>query len=187
MWLSGLGVWLPASLPWATWLDLSFILNQEIIIHTKWANKKKQSTRIPETGPVNVYVGNLGPTVLEQDLRDLFSAFGQVNSVRIISDRETGESKGYGFVEIAKPADAEQALSALNGKDLKGQDIKASVSKPKRRSDSRNRRYWYGFYKTINTKGYYLFCNGLYPFLLHQQQISETKWTDLIIEMESCL
>ena len=99
--------------------------------------KKKATARIPEKGPVNIYVGNLGPTVLEQDLRDLFGAFGQVNSVRIISDRETGESKGYGFIEMAKPADAEQAINTLDGKDLKGQDIKASVSKPKRRSGSK--------------------------------------------------
>ena len=82
---------------------------------------------------MNIYVGNIGPTVLEQDLRDLFGSFGQINSVRIISDRETGESKGYGFVEVEKPEDAEQAINALDGKDLKGMDLKASISKPKRR------------------------------------------------------
>jgi hypothetical protein len=94
----------------------------------------KNASRIPDKGPVNIYTGNLGLTVLEQDLRDLFGAFGQVNSVRIISDKNTGESKGYGFVEMAKPEDAQQAITALNGKDLKGQDIKVSVSTPKRKS-----------------------------------------------------
>ncbi|AQQ70448.1 splicing factor, CC1-like family [Limihaloglobus sulfuriphilus] len=97
----------------------------------------KSVSRIPEKGPVNIYTGNLGLTVLEQDLRDLFGAFGQVNSVRIISDKNTGESKGYGFVEMAKPEDAQQAINSLNGKDLKGQDIKVSVSKPKRKGGGR--------------------------------------------------
>lgn len=77
-----------------------------------------------------LYVGNLPYSVTEETLTGLFSQFGDVESVVLIKDRETGRLKGFGFVEFAKQADAENALS-LNGKDFEGRPLKISMAQPK--------------------------------------------------------
>ena len=80
---------------------------------------------------MNIYIGNLAYEVTEQDLRDVFSEFGEVTSAKIINDMHSGKSKGFGFVEMASREGAEQAIAALNGKDLKGRDVVVNEARPK--------------------------------------------------------
>jgi RNA recognition motif-containing protein len=80
----------------------------------------------------NLYVGNLSWTTTETELKDLFSQHGEVNSTNIIQDRETGRSRGFGFVEMDQGAD--EAVENLNGFDLNGRNIKVNIAKPKRES-----------------------------------------------------
>jgi RNA recognition motif-containing protein len=70
-----------------------------------------------------LYVGNLPFSVTEDDLRDLFSEHGDVSSVALITDRETGRPRGFGFVEFANDSDAEAAVEALNGAEVKGRAL----------------------------------------------------------------
>ncbi|MFW6140680.1 MAG: RNA recognition motif domain-containing protein [Acidobacteriota bacterium] len=81
---------------------------------------------------MNIYVGNLPLTVNEDDLREAFEEFGQVSSVKIITDKHTGDSRGFGFVEMPNHSEANSAISALNGKDLKGRSIKVNKARPRR-------------------------------------------------------
>ena len=69
---------------------------------------------------MNIYVGNLSYGMSEDELRDAFGAFGEVSSVKILMDRETGRSRGFGFVEMPNNGEAETAIAQLNGKDLGG-------------------------------------------------------------------
>jgi cold-inducible RNA-binding protein len=77
-----------------------------------------------------LYVGNLSFNTSNQDLIDLFSASGTVSSANIIEDRETGRSRGFGFVEMSSPAEAQEAISALNGKEVDGRALKVNEAKP---------------------------------------------------------
>jgi len=81
---------------------------------------------------MNIYVGNLALNVTEGDLQQLFEAFGNVESVKIIKDRYSGESRGFGFVEMPAGAEAQSAIKGLSGKELKGQSIKVSEARPQR-------------------------------------------------------
>ena len=69
---------------------------------------------------MNIYVGNLPYSVDRDELREIFAAYGEVAAARIVNDRETGRSKGFGFVEMADDAQARQAIEALNGSDIGG-------------------------------------------------------------------
>lgn len=80
---------------------------------------------------MKLYVGNLSFSTQEQDLNDAFSAFGTVDSVNIINDRETGRSKGFGFVEMNNNQEAKTAIAELDGKDLGGRNLKVSEAKPR--------------------------------------------------------
>jgi len=80
---------------------------------------------------VNIYVGNLSRDVSEAELREAFQAFGEVSSASIIKDKFTGESRGFGFVEMPNKAEAESAISSLNGKDLKGRAINVNEARPR--------------------------------------------------------
>ncbi len=71
----------------------------------------------------NIYVGNISFRTTEQDLDAAFSAYGQVERVQIVKDRETGQSRGFGFVEMANPAEADRAIAALQGTDLMGRTL----------------------------------------------------------------
>jgi len=84
---------------------------------------------------MNIYVGNLSHEVTEEDLRQAFEAFGQVESVNIIKDRYSGESRGFGFVEMSASAEAQSAIEGLNDKELKGRMLKVSEARP--RSEAR--------------------------------------------------
>jgi len=80
---------------------------------------------------VNIYVGNLSYSTTQDDLRQAFEAFGAVESVNIIQDRETGRSKGFGFVVMTDKAQGEAAIVALNDKDICGRKIKANEARPR--------------------------------------------------------
>ena len=80
---------------------------------------------------MNIYVGNLSNDATEADLRQAFEAFGQVSSATVIKDRFSGESRGFGFVEMPDKGEAQAALSGLNGQDLKGRSLKISEARPK--------------------------------------------------------
>jgi RNA recognition motif-containing protein len=80
---------------------------------------------------MNIYVGNLLRETTEADLRQAFEAFGQVTSVKIITDRYTGDSRGFGFVEMPNHQEAKSAVSGLNGKDLKGRTLKVNEARPR--------------------------------------------------------
>ena len=88
---------------------------------------------------MNIYVGNLDWAVSEEDLKTAFEEFGQVTSAKIITDRYSGKSRGFGFVEMSDDAEAKAAIAALNSKDLKGRAIKVNEAKP--RSDDRGGRF----------------------------------------------
>lgn len=90
---------------------------------------------------MNIYVGNLAYSVTEEDLKKAFEAFGKVDRVSIITDKFSGQSKGFGFVEMSGDKDAEQAIKALNGTDLKGRNIKVNEAKPKTDRPARRPRY----------------------------------------------
>ncbi len=80
---------------------------------------------------MNIYVGNLPFSITDADLRETFSRFGEVSQVNLISDKFTGESKGFGFVEMANNSQADAAIKGLNGTDMKGRNITVNQAKPK--------------------------------------------------------
>jgi RNA recognition motif-containing protein len=80
---------------------------------------------------VNIYVGNLSREVSEDELRKAFEAFGQVTSVNVIKDRYSGESRGFGFVEMATKTEAQAAINGLNGTSLKERTLSVSEARPR--------------------------------------------------------
>jgi RNA recognition motif-containing protein len=92
---------------------------------------------------MNIYVGNLPYSVTDGDLRETFSRFGEVSQVNLITDKFTGESKGFAFVDMTNNSQADAAIKGLNGTDMKGRNITVNQAKPKsdRPSPSRGRRY----------------------------------------------
>lgn len=84
---------------------------------------------------MNIYVGNLSHDVSEDDLRQSFEAFGQIQSVMIVKDKFSGQSRGFGFVEMASKNEAQSAIDGLNNKELKGQTL--NVNEARSRSEDR--------------------------------------------------
>ncbi len=84
---------------------------------------------------MDIYVGNLAYTTNDESLRAAFAAYGEVSSARVVSDRMTGRSKGFGFVEMPDRAQAQAAIDALNGKELDGRTLRVNESQPKPRED----------------------------------------------------
>ena len=80
---------------------------------------------------MNIYVGNLSYDMTDSELREAFAAFGEVTSAKVISDRDTGRSKGFGFVEMADSSAAEAAINALNGNDVGGRPLRVSEARPR--------------------------------------------------------
>lgn len=87
---------------------------------------------------MNIYVGNLSYEVTEEELRKALEEFGQVESATIIKDKFSGQSKGFGFVEMASKAEGQSAIDGLNGKELKGKTLVVNEARP--RTDSRGGR-----------------------------------------------
>ena len=79
----------------------------------------------------NIFVGNLSFNTNEDELRQLFEAYGQVDRVSIMTDRDTGRSRGFGFVEMASNEDGEKAITALNGSQVGGRTINVNEARPK--------------------------------------------------------
>jgi RNA recognition motif-containing protein len=79
----------------------------------------------------NFYVGNLPHSTTEADLRNLFEAHGPVEKITLVTDRDTGRSRGFGFVEMANASEADRAIAALNGTDLGGRTLTINEAKPK--------------------------------------------------------
>jgi RNA recognition motif-containing protein len=80
---------------------------------------------------MNIYVGNLSYGMSEDELRDAFGAFGEVSSVKILMDRETGRSRGFAFVEMPNNSEAEKAIAQLNGKDIGGRALRINEARPR--------------------------------------------------------
>ena len=79
----------------------------------------------------NIYVGNISFQTTEQDLDAAFSAYGQVDRVQIVKDRETGQSRGFAFVEMQNNADADKAMEALNGAEVGGRTLTVNEARPR--------------------------------------------------------
>ncbi len=86
---------------------------------------------------MNIFVGSLPFSLEEADLKELFEAYGEVSTVKLISDRETGRSKGFGFVEMPDDESAQKAITGLNGAEVKGRSIAVSQAEEKKPSDRR--------------------------------------------------
>jgi RNA recognition motif-containing protein len=80
---------------------------------------------------VNIYVGNLSRDLTETELREAFAAFGEVSSASIIKDKSSGETRGFGFVEMPNKDEADKAISSLNGRDLKGRTATVNEARPR--------------------------------------------------------
>ena len=89
---------------------------------------------------MNIYVGNLAYGLTEDALKDLFAEYGSVTSAKIIIDRETGRSKGFGFIEMATKEDGEKAIAELDGASVQDRNIKVNESRP--REERPARREW---------------------------------------------
>ena len=87
---------------------------------------------------MNIYVGNLAADVTDEDLKDLFSEYGSITSVKVIKDMYTGSSKGFGFVELSNNEKAKTSITELNAKELKGKSIIVNEARPKN-DDNSNR------------------------------------------------
>lgn len=88
-----------------------------------------------------IYVGNLGFSVNNEDLKAKFEHYGSVSSANVIMDRDSGRSKGFGFVEMNEKSDAMKAISELNGSDFQGRQMNVSEAKPQAPRESRGSRY----------------------------------------------
>lgn len=80
---------------------------------------------------MNIFVSNINYRTLEESLFDLFASYGDVTSARIITDRETGRSRGFGFVEMADDAAGQNAINELDGKEFEGKELRVSVARPR--------------------------------------------------------
>jgi len=91
---------------------------------------------------MNIYVGNLAYSVTEDELRAAFAQFGEVTSCNVITDKFSGQSKGFGFVEMADNAEADAAIKALNDTALGGRNIKVNQARPRTERPARGGSRW---------------------------------------------
>jgi len=85
-----------------------------------------------------MYVSNLSFHTTDEDLRKLFAQYGTVSSAKVITDRETGRSRGFGFVEMSSDAEAKAAIEKLNGRDLNGRSVSVSEARPRENRENRS-------------------------------------------------
>ena len=88
---------------------------------------------------MNIYVGNLTYAVTDEDLQEVFSAYGQVASARVIMDRFSGRSRGFGFVEMPSDSEGQASIDGLNGKDMKGRNLTVNQARPREEGGDRRR------------------------------------------------
>ena len=91
--------------------------------------EKRKPHPAPADGSVEIYVGNLSYDMTEDQLRDVFAAYGKVNSARLITNKFNGKSKGFDFVQMPDRAEADKAIEALNEKEIQGRKMKCNVAK----------------------------------------------------------
>ena len=89
---------------------------------------------------MNIYVSNLGFSVQDEDLREYFEEYGEVTSAKVITDKFTNRSRGFGFVEMSDNTAAEKAIKELNGAVVEGRSISVTVARPREERPSNNRR-----------------------------------------------
>lgn len=97
----------------------------------------------------NLYIGNLPDSTTEAELRNAFAVYGQVDSVNIITDRDTGRARGFAFLEMGDSGSAEQAIAALNGSDLGGRTIQVNEARPKADRPRGNGGQRFGFGRPV--------------------------------------
>jgi RNA recognition motif-containing protein len=91
---------------------------------------------------MNIYVGQLPYSVTEEELREMFLQYGEVSSLNLIMDKYSGQSKGFGFIEMPNNAEADQAIKGLNKTQMKGREIKVNQAEERRKKKTfRNKRY----------------------------------------------
>lgn len=90
---------------------------------------------------MNIYVGNLNYQVTNEELKEVFTEYGEVASANVIMDRETGRSKGFGFVEMPDDSAAEEAINGLNGSSYMGRNLRVNQAKPREDRPPRRNRY----------------------------------------------
>jgi cold-inducible RNA-binding protein len=95
-----------------------------------------------EGSDMDIYVGNLPWSCNDDDLRELFTPFGEVASARVVLDRETGRSRGFGFVQMPSGDEAAKAIQGLDGQDLNGRPLRVNESQPKPRDGGGGGRPW---------------------------------------------
>jgi RNA recognition motif-containing protein len=92
---------------------------------------------------MNIYVSNLGFHVGDEDLKGLFAAYGEVSSAKVVIDRETNKSRGFGFVEMPNTAEGETAIEKLNGSVIQGRSMNVNVARPKEKSSfKKTNNFW---------------------------------------------
>lgn len=92
-----------------------------------------------------LYVGNLSWSVRDEDLQQQFASFGQVQSAKVMMDRDSGRSKGFGFVEMSNSQEAEAAIQALNGQNMGGRDLTVNIARPMEARPAGGRGYGGGY------------------------------------------
>ncbi len=90
---------------------------------------------------MNIFIAGLSYSINDNDLRDLFTEYGEISSAKVIMDRATGRSKGYGFVELADDASAQKAIEELNGAEYDGRTISVSEARPRTEGDRPRRSF----------------------------------------------
>jgi RNA recognition motif-containing protein len=90
---------------------------------------------------MNIYAGNLPHAMNDEDLKEAFESFGAVNSAKIVKDKVTGKSKGFGFVEMQNEEDGKQAIAQLHGSNLGGRNVTVSEARPREESPRDNRPF----------------------------------------------
>ncbi len=90
---------------------------------------------------MNIFIAGLSYQISETDLRELFEEYGEVSSARIITDRDTQRSKGYGFVEMNDDAEGQHAIDELNGAEYDGRTLSVSIARPRAERNRNNRNY----------------------------------------------
>jgi RNA recognition motif-containing protein len=101
---------------------------------------------------MNIYAGNLSQELTQDDLKTAFEAYGKVETVNVIKDKDTGRSKGFGFVEMPDNAEAQSAITGLNDKEFKGTTLKVNTAKP--RAENSRSRGGYGAGERGGRQGY---------------------------------
>jgi len=92
---------------------------------------------------MNIYVSNLGFHVGDEDLKGLFAAYGEVSSAKVVFDRETNKSRGFGFVEMPNNAEGETAIQKLNGSLVQGRSMNVNIARPKEKpAFKKNNNFW---------------------------------------------